>query len=145
MSEVGLVTTALPFKGQQKILPATNTTALVLIDHIDEEEGQNADVSMCQVGPNNVEHLVKRVQAVGVVCRFLWPRLKAAISPGQGPVDPSPPRATRAVGQNLMVCWSHCPLSGVLLTGLNVRMDLLSRGVLGHVRGSSSMGGLWLL
>lgn len=142
VSEVGLVAAALALKGQQEVLPAADPTALVLVDHVHEEEGEDADVSMRQMGPDDGEHLVEGVEAVGVVRCFLRPGREAAISSGPGPVHPSPAGRTGSVGHNLVVRGSDWALTGVQLTGLNVRMDLLSRGVLGHVRGSSSMGGL---
>lgn len=103
VSEVGLVAAALALEGQQKILPAANAAALVLVDHVDEQEGQNADVPVRQVGPDNGEHLVEGVEAVGVVRCLFRPRHEAAISSGQGSVDPSPTGRTGPVGQNLMV------------------------------------------
>lgn len=81
MAEVCLVTAALAFKGQQEILPAADATTLIFINDINKQEGENPNVSMCQVSANDFKHLVERVQSMGVVCRFLWPRLKAPISP----------------------------------------------------------------
>lgn len=144
VAEVGLVAAALPLQRQQEVPPAADAPALVLIDHIHEEEGQNADVSVGQVGADNGEHLVKRVQAVGAVRRLLRPRLTAAAAAGHGPLGPPPSRAARPLAQTLVVRWSRRAQAGVQLAGLDVRVELLGGGVLGR-SGAGQLGQLGLL
>lgn len=163
MPEVGLVAAALPLQGQQEVPPAPDAAALVLVDDVDEQERQHPDVPLRQLGPDDVEHAVQGVQAVGVVHLLLGPRFEAAVSPGRVrvaargrnvPVRHIPagpgrcrPGAARPARQPSVVQGPgrRAARAGVQRVGLDVRPRLLGRGVGGDVGGNNSTGEMGLL
>lgn len=86
MSEVGLIAATLPLQSQQEVSPTPDPAPLVLIDHIHEQEGQYSDISVRELSPDDIEHAVERVQAVGVVHSLLGPRFEASVPPGRAGV-----------------------------------------------------------
>lgn len=86
MSEVRLVAPALTLQREQEIPSAPDAAALVLVDDVDEQEGQHPDVPVRQLGSNDVEHAMEGVKAVGVVRRLLGPGLEAPVFSGRATV-----------------------------------------------------------
>lgn len=138
MSEVGLVAATLPLQRQQEVPPVPDAASLIFIDHVDEQEGQNPDVAVRQLGADDVEHVVEGVEAVGAVRCLLGPRLAAASGRGAGGGAPAvhpPAAAARPAGHGPALhgtAW-NIALTRVQLVRLQVR------------RGDESAGEVWLL